>query len=294
MRRLLTLAALAVAIALAALWWGGGFDRIAYWAAGQQRVFQNTIASALRGARAGNAGAAMALLSACFAYGVVHAAGPGHGKVLIGGYGMARGLPMLRLGVIALIASLGQAATAVALVYGGVFLFDLGRTALVGTTEAFMAPLSYGAIALVGLWLIWRGLRQLRSASGSPSDAVICASCGHAHGPTLAEVEQATTLRETLALIASIALRPCTGALFVLILTLQMGIATLGIAGVIAMALGTAVITIAVGVGAGVLRNGMLAGVLSSPRAALFAAALQISAGGIVAILAFGLLLRAL
>ncbi len=108
------------------------------------------------------------------------------------------------------------------------------------------------------------------------------------------EIEKATTLRESLVLIASIAVRPCTGALFVLIITWQMGIAALGVGGAIAMALGTAVITIAVGMGASVLRNSMLAGFANSPRAALLAAVVELTSGGFVAMLAVGLFLRAL
>lgn len=294
MRRLLTVGAIAVIIGLLTLWLTGGFDRLAYWASGQQREFQNTIATALRGARAGQTGAVAALLLACFSYGVVHAAGPGHGKVLIGGYGMAKGVSKVKLAMIALLSSLGQALTAVVLVYAGVTLLDLGRDAMIGITEAVMAPLSYGAIALVGLWLVWRGVRHLRPVTTHGHDAPVCASCGHAHGPTLDEVENATTLRETLVLIGSIAMRPCTGALFVLIITWQMGIAALGIAGAFAMAFGTAAITIAVGLGAGILRSGMLAGVMTSTRTVLLGAMVEIVAGGFVAMLAAGLLWRAL
>jgi len=200
--------------------------------------------------RAGQPEAVTALLSACFAYGVVHAAGPGHGKVLIGGY---------------------------------------------------------GAIARVGLWLFWRGLRHFRATLPAPQDhhhhhhhdhhhdhEGICATCGHAHGPTAEQVRQATTLRETLLLIGSIAVRPCTGALFVLIITLQMGIAGVGIAGAFAMAFGTATITIAVGLGAGALRGGVLAGWASTPRAAQIAALIELASGLGVALLAGGLLLRAI
>ena len=50
MRRALTVIALGVVIALAALWWTGGFDRLAQWAAAHQRAFQNSIALSLRAA----------------------------------------------------------------------------------------------------------------------------------------------------------------------------------------------------------------------------------------------------
>jgi ABC-type nickel/cobalt efflux system permease component RcnA len=298
MRYFLTFAALAMLVGLSWFWMAGGFDRLGLWAAAQQRGFQNNIAGALRSIRAGEAGAIVALLGACFAYGLVHAAGPGHGKVLIGGYGFARKIPMLRLSLIALAASLAQAVTAVMLVYAGVFLLGLGRAALVDVTEAVMAPVSYGAIALIGLWLVWRGLRKLLTRGPAHGHAhqgheAVCSSCGHAHGPTLDQVEQAGTLREALALIAGIAVRPCTGALFVLIITWQMGIAGIGIAGAFAMALGTALITIFVGLAAGGLRGGALASFSSSTGLARGVAVAEFLAGGVVVFVATGLLLRA-
>lgn len=297
MRYLLSLATLAVLALLGWFWLTGGFDQLSAWAASQQREFQNTIARALRAARAGEAGAVIALLTACFAYGLAHAAGPGHGKVLIGGYGFARRVPMLRLSVIALLASLGQAVTAVTFVYLGVLVLNLGRQALVDTTEALMAPVSYGAIALIGLWLVWRGVRKLIHKPhdhAHAGDGAVCDHCGHAHGPTLEQVEHAGTLREALALIAGIAIRPCTGALFVLIITWQMGIGALGIAGAFAMAIGTALITIFVGLAAGGLRGGVLAGLAGSPQMARAMAGIEMLAGLVVVILAGGLLLRAI
>lgn len=299
MRRIVTLVALAVLLVLAWFWWSGGFDRLSIWAAGQQRGFQNTMAMSLRDARAGEAGAVVALLTACFAYGLAHAAGPGHGKVLIGGYGVARAVPMMRLSLIALAASLGQAVTAVALVYTGVLILNVGREAMVGTTEAVMAPISYGAIALIGLWLVWRGLRRMRPPlhvhdHTHDAEGGDCPSCGHPHGPSLDQVEKAGTLREALILIAGIAVRPCTGALFVLIITWQMGIGWLGIAGAFAMAVGTAAITMGVGMAAGGLRGGLLAGMNGSPRLAQMAALVELVAGAVVVFLATGLLLRAL
>ncbi|MDF1726865.1 MAG: hypothetical protein P1U53_03845 [Sulfitobacter sp.] len=305
MPRFLTLIAVAILLGCLLFWWSGGFDRVGFWAAEQQRGFQNGIARSLRAARAGEAGAVFALLGACLAYGLAHAAGPGHGKVLIGGYGMARRVPMLRLSLIALAASLGQAVTAVALVYAGVLILDLSREALVGVTEQVMAPASYGAIALIGLWLAWRGVRRLRQHRSEPfhdhdhdhdhaGNADACAHCGHAHGPTLSEVEAATGLRDALLLIGGIAIRPCTGALFVLIITWQMGIGALGIAGAFAMAVGTALVTILVGLMAGGLRGGLLAGMAQSSRFAQVAAAIEVLGGTLVLFLAGGLLLRAI
>ncbi|MFC6636318.1 hypothetical protein GV827_02975 [Sulfitobacter sp. JBTF-M27] len=297
MRYFLSFAALVVLAALGWLWLSGGFDQLSAWAASQQRGFQNTIARALRSARAGEAGAVMALLGACFAYGLAHAAGPGHGKVLIGGYGFARKVPMLRLSLIALLASLGQAVTAVTLVYLGVLVLNIGRQAMVNVTEAMMAPISYGAIGLIGLWLVWRGARKLLARSydhAHAGDGAVCSSCGHAHGPTLDQVDQAGSLREAFALIAGIAIRPCTGALFVLIITWQMGIGGLGIGGAFAMALGTALITIFVGLAAGGLRSGVLAGLNGSAQLARAMAGIEVLAGAAVLFIAGGLLLRAI
>ncbi len=309
MRLFLSLIAAVVLALLLALWAMGGVDAVGQWAAVQQRGFQNTIALALRAARAGESGAVITLLGACFAYGLAHAAGPGHGKVLIGGYGFGRAVPMLRLSVIALLASLGQAVTAVVLVYAGVLILNLGRDSMIGITEQIMAPVSYGAIALIGLWLLWRGLRRMmgrreththghdHAHNHNPNHdhgAEVCGHCGHAHGPTLEQVGKANDLRAALALIAGIAVRPCTGALFVLIITWQMGIGPLGVAGAFVMAFGTALITIAVGLAAAGLRGGLLAGLAGSTRLAQVASVVETLAGAVVFAIALTLLLRAL
>ena len=299
MSRLLSLIALVLLAGLGWVWFSGGFDRLGYWASLQQRGFQNDLAQALRATRAGEAGAVLGVIAACFAYGLAHAAGPGHGKVLIGGYGLARQVAVWRLSSISLAASLGQALTAIGLVYGGIWLLGLGRQSLVDVTEGVMAPVGYAAIALIGLWLFWRGAARAwrnwshQGHNHSAGDAT-CDHCGHVHGPSLDQVEKAGSLRDALVLIAGIAVRPCTGALFVLILTWQMGIASVGLMGTIAMALGTAIITIAVGIGATGLRSGLLAGWVESPRWAQVTAFVECLAGTIVVVLAGGLLLRAL
>ena len=294
------LIALAVTLGAAAVWlFGlGGSERIALWAAEHQRAWQNEMALALRGVRAGRGEALWLLLGACFAYGFFHAAGPGHGKVLIGGYGLGRRVALLRLSTIAVLASLGQAVTAILLVYGGLWLLGFTREAVTGVAERALAPVSYGAILAIGVWLLARGLLKLvrrpAPAGHAPHAGGHCDQCGHRHGPTLAETEALRSPREAALLVAGIAIRPCTGALFVLVLTWQMGIAAAGIAGTVAMALGTALVTVLVAAGAVGLRGGVLGGLAGSGLAARVVPVIEIAAGALAAMGAGGLLLRAL
>jgi ABC-type nickel/cobalt efflux system permease component RcnA len=74
---------------LALLWLSGGLAAVERQAVEAQRWVQSALAGAIRQLRADRAGALAALLGLSFAYGVFHAVGPGHGKMLIGGYGMA-------------------------------------------------------------------------------------------------------------------------------------------------------------------------------------------------------------
>ncbi len=181
-----------------------------------------------------------------------------------------------------------------------------------------MAPASYAAIAAIGGWLVLRGIRRTmrhrpqKHGHGHDHhhdhdqghdhghghdhnhDTGACETCGHRHGPTLDEVSAAGTLREAMFLIGAIAIRPCTGALFVLLITWQMGIPVAGVAGAFAMALGTAAVTIGVGMGAAGLRGGLIGGFADSRLAAQIVPVVEVLAGLVVLALAGGLLLRAL
>lgn len=297
MRRWITLALLLACAVLAGLWLSGGFAQIAAWAAGEQRDFQNGIARTLRALRGGDAGAFALLMTSCFAYGFFHAIGPGHGKLLVGGYGLARSVPMLRLSIIALLSSLGQALTAIVLAYGGLWLLGVTRERMVGAAEDWLAPLSYALIGLIGLWLVWRGIARLRRAqiTHDHNHAGIggtCDSCGHRHGPSVEEAQTATSLRDAVVLIGGIAVRPCTGALFVLIITWQMGIPFAGIAGAFAMALGTASVTVAVGIAATGFRGGVMRSLANASAVTWVMPMLEVAAGLLVVVLSGALLIR--
>ncbi len=276
-----------------ALWlWGlGGADQIMRFASDTQRDVQNAMAASLRGLRAGEAGALATLWGLCFAYGFVHAAGPGHGKLVIGGYGAGSSVTARRLAGLALGASLAQAATAIILVYFAAFVLGWGRGQMTGLADNVLAPLSYALIGAVGLWLLVRGLRHLRPSHAHVGDGDVCGSCGHAHGPTVAQAQAVTSWRDALAVIGVIAVRPCTGALFLLILTWRFGIDYAGIIGAFVMGLGTASITIFVAVASVGFRESTLQ-LVNHSAVARAGAWFEVCAGAIVVILAAQLVLR--
>jgi nickel/cobalt exporter len=275
------------------LWALGGADQIMRFATDMQRDVQNAMAASLRGLRAGEAGALATLWGLCFAYGFVHAAGPGHGKLVIGGYGAGSRVTARRLAGLALGASLAQAATAIILVYFAALVLGWGRGQMTGLADDVLAPLSYALIGGVGLWLLVRGLRHLKPQHSHVGDGEICGSCGHAHGPTVAQAQAVTSWRDALFVIGAIAVRPCTGALFLLILTWRFGIDYAGIIGVFVMGLGTASITILVAVASVGLRDSTLQ-LVNHSVVARVGAWFEICAGGIVVILATQLVLRAI
>jgi len=313
MRRTILILGLVVALALAALWLTGAGTAVQHWVLDQQRAVQTQLASAVRALRAGQPGALAGLLAVCFGYGVAHAAGPGHGKLVIGGYGVAQRVALLPLAGIALAASLAQAAMAVGLVGGGVLLLGWSRERLQGVSEDIMAPLGTAAIAGVGLWLMLRGIRGWRAVAtpqvgrAEPGHAhhadshaahVHSADCGHAHGPTFEQITGLASWRDAALLIGGIALRPCTGALFLLILCFAMGIELAGVAGAFAMGLGTACVTIAVAAMAVWAREGMFASLPSAQgtaaRLAVAVPVVQVLAGAGVAAVAISLLWQGL
>ena len=298
---LLPVGAIAALVVLAVwLWVLGGATDLERWAAQGQREAQTAMAGVLRRLKSGDPAALTALLGLCFAYGFFHAAGPGHGKVLIGGYGLGRRVPLLRLSGLAVASSLAQAGTAVAMVYAGVLVLDWSRQYMVDLAERLLAPASYGLIALVGLWLLLRGVGHLRRAwrrqpvSDPHHTHDDTCGCGHVHGPTMADAAEVRSVWQAVTLIATVAIRPCTGALFLLILTWRMGLDWAGIAGAFAMGLGTATVTVAVAVGAAVLRESSLSRLQAPGVLALAMPILEVGAGLVVALLSVQLMMSAL
>ena len=296
MSRGLALSALAVLAAAAVLaWWQGWYGDVARWAAYQQRDVQNALAAAVTALRRGEPGALATLIGGAFAYGFVHAVGPGHGKALIGGAAIGSAATARRMAAISLISSLAQSGTAILLVYGGLGLLAFGATQAMDLTERWLMPASALAMAAIAGVLILRGGRALLAA-GAPAPALAglrqghdhghahdhahgpdC-GCGHRHAPTPAEIAEVHSLRDALALIGGIAVRPCTGALILLVIAWRSDLVWPGLAAVVAMGLGTASFVTAVAVSAVAARNAAL----FAGRGARIGATLQIAAGVLI------------
>ena len=288
--RLALAASLAAIVAALALFLTLDLSWLTSWATDQQRGFQNQMASAVRALKSGDTGAYVALLGATGAYGFVHALGPGHGKYLVSGVGMGTSVSASRLIGIAVASSLAQALWAILLVYGGFLLIEASASQMTRLAEDVLAPASYLAIACVGLAIVWRGARSLRKASHT-GESHSHKDCGcHGHGPSPDDVARVGSFREAVMLVLSIAVRPCTGAIFLLVIAWQMDLHMAGAAAVIVMGLGTAALTSLVAFSSIVARR--LAFVSSSKFNRLHIAlpALQIIAGSMISLASLGLL----
>lgn len=233
-------------------------------ALGFQRQAQDALAGALRALRNGEPGAVAGFLTICFLHGFLHALGPGHGKGVIAAYAVAAPVAPSRLVVIAGLSSLAQAVTAILVVYAGVWLLNGAREGVEGLAAA-IEPLSFGFVALLGLMLCIRALRHFpREGAGHghhhhhDHDHGPDCGCGHSHAPDPEALAKAGSAREVAALVAGVALRPCTSALFLLILTWRLGLDALGILGALVMGVGTMAVTLSSGLVAGMARHGLI------------------------------------
>lgn len=263
---------------------------LTYWAAQQQRIFQNAMASSLRAIQSGDGLALWSLCSLTFAYGFVHAIGPGHGKVLLGGAALSSQSTLRRMTILTLVSSLGQSLTAIIIVIGGTTLLSLSSADAVNLTEQWLAPVSYAAIALIGLYLAARAARQF----WRHDQHIESCGCGHQHGPDIQQVDALSNWREMAMLVASIAIRPCTGALFLLVIAWRFQILPAGVLATFTMGLGTAAFNLFIA-GSGVGLRGLLNRLGRSANGLRYVpAALQLIGGVLITILSTGMLLQAL
>lgn len=226
----------------------------------QAELHQSLVAgvSAIRDAQDGSTGAALALIGLGFTYGVFHAAGPGHGKAVLASWLATNPASMKRGMWLALGGALCQGLVAILLVGGLMGLAGLVPSDVTNAVS-WSERASYFMVAGIGGMLLWGGAaklwRQYRPAEqvhnhsqdqhhdhtqshGHDHDHQCC---GHNHAPSTQDMDKAAAgPLALLAIILSMGLRPCTGAILLLIFTALAQILWVGMIAVIAMSLGTA------------------------------------------------------
>jgi ABC-type nickel/cobalt efflux system permease component RcnA/ABC-type uncharacterized transport system substrate-binding protein len=242
-----------------------------------------------------------------FLYGIFHAAGPGHGKVVISSYVLANETQLRRGVLLSVLSAMLQ--SLVAMVFVLIAAGLLGMTSIaMGDAANWIGIASYGLVALLGLWLIAR--KVFGWGHGHHHQDMAHKAHEHLHGHDHHEHDhdhdhdhdhgdhvhvvtpQAATgnLREQLSVVLAVGLRPCSGALIVLVFALSQGLLPAGIAAVLLMGAGTA-ITVAVLATIAVTAKGLARRVGGVDNPVTEAVVWWLELLGAVAVLAFGVLL---
>jgi ABC-type nickel/cobalt efflux system permease component RcnA len=227
------------------------------------------------------------LVCLSFLYGIFHAVGPGHGKTVISTYVLATGEKLVQATVMSLIASFLQAISAIAIIFAATTLFEATATEITSVTDKVEIG-SYALVTILGLTLAasrgrkfareWRQSRQV-------SSSFICddpeadfprktwrnplglhrhgVDCGCFEAGRMVISRPRASVKERLQAVVSIGVRPCSGALIVLVFALSRHLALAGIMSVFAMAAGTA-FTVAVVACLSVMARGVLVRLASS------------------------------
>lgn len=159
----------------------GPFAHILMWINLRQQEFYRALATAMKAMRQDNS-KLWVLIGLSFAYGIFHAAGPGHGKAVISSYMVANEVALRRGILLSFVSALLQGLTAVAVM--AVAYFVLRGTTISMTDAAwFMEIMSFALVTLFGAWLLWRKLGPsiLRLFGRAPAYNLSAAHAGHSH-----------------------------------------------------------------------------------------------------------------
>lgn len=159
----------------------GLFAGLLNWVNLQQQAFYRSLTGALKAMRQ-DGGQLWILVGLSFAYGVFHAAGPGHGKAVISSYMLANEVALRRGVMLSFVSALLQAITAI-VVMALVFLVLRGTSISMTDATWTLEVASYALIAAFGAWLLWKKAAPLVAArfGGAPVRS-LSAAHAHAHG----------------------------------------------------------------------------------------------------------------
>lgn len=323
------------------------------WLLDKQSQFYREMSATIRAAKS-DGSAVWTLLGISFAYGIFHAAGPGHGKAVISSYLVANEETARRGIVLAFASAMLQAVVAVVVV--GICAWLLNATAkTMCSAERVIEIASYALIAAFGARLCWskgggfiRALQSLRFPLGAVASPTLAPAlmpapepvqeavhhhshghdhhghghdhhhhhdhapdsgplqgalhgepghvhdehCGHNHGPTPDQLAGPGGWQRGLSAIFAVGLRPCSGAILVLVFALAQGMFWVGIAATFLMGLGTAITVATIAIIA-VFAKGLARRVSAGREGggAVFLRGIEFGAAGLVLLFGVGLLL---
>ncbi|MGB9098184.1 nickel/cobalt transporter [Erwinia sp.] len=198
--------------------------------------------------------AGLTLMGFSLVYGVLHALGPGHGKVVIATFLATHPTKVKTSLQLTLAAAVVQGGVAILLVTVMLVVLGLSSRQL-HLSSYWLEKGSYLMVAGLGLWLCWRALHKIWLAlKPSPVSAglniqrIVPAGhqhsdncgCGHQHVPDSQMLDKAVNGKTRAIVVLSMGLRPCSGAIMMLLFSKVIGVYGWGVLSALAMAVGTA------------------------------------------------------
>lgn len=266
------------------------------------------VAARLR--RDGSPSAWLTLLAVSFAYGMLHAVGPGHGKLVAGAYLGSRRTRVAQAIGLASWGAAVQAMSAIVLVFGAAWFAQAGMSNVL-SNAASLDVVSYLLLCAAGVFTLYNTLTRRdccvepgaiklvpdeRDAADDAPAYLGAKLRVHARSSRRAMVANPSTWTVTLQILATgfaSGVRPCVGSIFVLIASVAARAPWIGIAAAFAIAAGVALTVTLFGLGA-IGANRFVMGRGIRLRARLQTAQRVVGIAGAAAIVLFGAVQAAL
>lgn len=240
------LALFLILAAIGALWLWQAWPQVMMKSILWQRDVNQQMSGLLKAVAENPTKAGGSLLIFSFLYGVLHALGPGHGKIVITTW-LATHPSKLKSSIgLTLASSLLQGLVAIALVVVVLTVLQLPARQL-HMSSFWLEKGSYALVGVLGVLLCWRAIKKLRALLRKPTFKAFTAhhvhdahcGCGHQHLPTQEQLQSTDDWRARLMIILSMGIRPCSGAIMVLLFSKVIGVFSWGVVSALAMAAGT-------------------------------------------------------
>lgn len=209
------------------------------------------------------------LIALSFAYGVLHAIGPGHGKFVAGTYLGSRDSRIVQAISLATWSAAVQAMSAIVLVFGAVWFAKEGASSVL-SNAASLDIASYTLLCVAGAWTIYttltrrdccadpRALKLVPDEHAAQSSQVSQNEPSylgtrlqfHTRQSAIATRPGSSTISQILATGFASGIRPCVGSIFVLIASVAAHAPWVGIAATFAIGAGVALTVTLFGLGA--------------------------------------------